>query len=171
MSPGPIRFGHQATVSSADGPGSRLGTGASNSTLSRWWSWFLSLHTVALATQRRSARATGTGARSISSAAGRSASLRLFVAVCSLNCMRGFIQNFFWKRSFWVSSNCSKAFCSKCDEGEMECDHHHGCGWKILLSADDLSEARAKTEQLDRHGGQVADDTATTECCLALSDR
>ena len=25
MSPGPIRFGHQATVSSADGPGSRLG--------------------------------------------------------------------------------------------------------------------------------------------------
>ena len=24
MSPGPIRFGHQATVSSADGPGSRL---------------------------------------------------------------------------------------------------------------------------------------------------
>ena len=26
MSPGPIRFGHQATVSSADGPGSRLVT-------------------------------------------------------------------------------------------------------------------------------------------------
>ena len=31
MSPGPIRFGHQATVSSADGPGSRLGSAANNS--------------------------------------------------------------------------------------------------------------------------------------------
>ena len=29
MSPGPIRFGHQATVSSADGPGSRLCPGVS----------------------------------------------------------------------------------------------------------------------------------------------
>ena len=59
MSPGPIRFGHQATVSSADGPGSRLGLGTSKNNQPIFGWLFLANEYVIRPTRLRESRNHG----------------------------------------------------------------------------------------------------------------